>query len=486
MLVDIIHDKLKNTSGEIIFRDISREWSYGEFHQNIVHVAHALGKIKEAGCALVGVKCASQYNHLVIIFALDMLGVASVSLPEGFGSMFRSYVELTKPDLILTDDSYEGDIPSVKFSGLSFPSTLHMETIASDERSPDEICRVSVAAGTDVTARKIYIDATNFHQNIHRLIQSVNEMRSADKYDVFCFLGIDLLSGFQIRLAAILSGGCLNFFNRSNIHYLFRRERPSVFILSPLHLEILVSALPPLSRPDDTVEIIVIGGALPPELEKKTRAGLSTRIHVIYGTEETGAVAVRSVRDGLAPESAGFIVPWMTVEAVDQDNKKIKEGNVAGLLRIQGDTLNKGYLEEYFSDRFVGGWFYPGDIGRIYNQKELFIVSRADNLISFGGDKFSVARLDEVCKAYPGIQDGCIFAVPDASGVHMPYVAIICHEQIDISELSRKMHDIYENMPTLTVIWVDQIPLDDAGNPDRVLLTEMVLNERKQRSARMH
>lgn len=467
------------------FESVSRSWSWNRFLSDVRKTAQALESIRQSQPATVGIRCADYYHHWVLIFALDRLGLASASFQNSYGPSFKTYLDVIKPDFIVTDVALEVGISHCIVNAKWFSDVFKNKDDYTQHYKSSGFCRIGVAAGTDVRPHKIGLTQENIEQNIQQLMTS-NILSLSDRPDkenlaVICCIGIDILAGYQIVLAALAAGCPVKIIEHVQIALAVIQQKPIVLVVSPLHLEYVISSLSPISRAQENIEVVVVGGRLPVELENKTKAKLTNKIHILYGTEEAGVISIKNNDASFDSNSAGKILPWMTVEIVDGRDVPLPKGE-EGIIRIRGNTVIKNYLDQdqYNNKKFKNGWFYPGDIGFLSEKNEVFITGRADSLASFGGDKFDLRLLDHILKTYTGIEDASTFSVPDENGVPMPYAAIVCHVDLDGAALSAQLREKYENLPQLTLIWVDRIPYRSDGEPDRDFLTNGIIRSRQK------
>ncbi|GAN59365.1 hypothetical protein ACI01nite_17140 [Acetobacter cibinongensis] len=464
------------------FESASRSWSWTGFLADVKKTARALEEIKQSSPTLVGIRCADYYHHWVIIFALDRLGLASASFQNEYGPSFKTYLDVVKPDLILTDLPLDVGIPNFTVNSRWFLDVLSSKNVDVKHYDNAGVCRVGIAAGTDVTPHKIGLTREHIKQNIHQLITSnIFSLSGRSGFSIVCCIGVDILAGYQIVLAALTTGYPVTIIDRKQIALAIAQHKPIVLVLSPLHLEYIISSLSPISMAQETIEVIVVGGRLPAELEKTTKEKLTKKIHILYGTEEAGVIAVKKSDTLSDAKSAGTILPWMKVEIVDEDDAVLPV-NTEGRVRVSGPTVIKHYLDAdaASNSHFKNGCFYPGDIGFLNEKNEIFITGRTDSLTSFGGDKFDLRVLDHICETYPGIKNACTFSVPDDNGVPTPWAAIVCDVELDGAVLGAKLHEKYENLPPVTLIWVDRIPYRSDGEPDRDFLTNGIIRTRQK------
>ncbi|ATI11982.1 MULTISPECIES: class I adenylate-forming enzyme family protein [Acetobacter] len=465
----------------VLFEGFSRSWRMREFLVDVKKVAHALAGIREQAPSIVGIKCRNFYHHWLVIFALDQLGIASASLPNDTGVTFHENFNIIQPDLMLCDEVLSAyRVKNILINERWFSDILSKGGVFLDRYKNTSFARVSVASGTGVTAEKIGATAEYIIQNINNILHSnllsFSYKKGEKKPQLISCIGFDILTGFQIIMAAMVAGVTVEITDRTHIATVLARNTPLVLILSPLHLEYVIGILSPLSTARDNLNIIIVGGSLPKQLRKITTQKLTKKIHVVYGTEETGLVAVQNDKLDWSMNSVGSVLPWVEVEVVDENGHILAEGQ-EGSVRIKSSSVlpPQFFLGPKAGEKFQNGWFYPGDRGYLKSSnRELFITGRYDDLVSFGGDKFDLRLLDDIVKSFSPIIDGSVFPVPDQNGILKPYVAVVCEDNFDGDELSRKMHEKYENLPSITLIWVNEIPRLSDGRPNRKLMTDSI------------
>lgn len=473
----------------ILFEGFSRSWRMGEFLADVKKVAQALLGIREQAPSIVGIKCRNFYHHWLIIFALDQLGITSASFPNDIGVTFHENFNIIQPDLMLCDEVLSAyQVKSFLINEKWFSDVLSRGRVFLGKYKNTSFARVSVASGTSINAEKIGATAEYIIQNINNILHSnllsFTHKKEEKKPQVISCIGFDILTGFQIIMAAMVAGATVEVADRIHIAAILARNTPLVLILSPLHLEYIIGILSPLSTARDSLNIIIVGGSLPEQLRNITTQKLTRKIHVVYGTEETSLVAVQNDKLNWGMNSVGSVLPWVEVEVVDE-NGHILDEEQEGSVRIKSNSVlpPQFFLGLKAEDKFQNGWFYPGDRGYFKSpNRELFITGRYDDLVSFGGDKFDLRLLDDIVKSFSPIIDGSVFPVPDKNGVLKPYVAVVCKNNFDGDELSRKMHEKYENLPSITLIWVNEIPRLSDGCPNRKLMTDSISEALKSNS----
>ncbi|MER7282379.1 fatty acid--CoA ligase family protein [Dactylosporangium sp. NPDC000244] len=159
------------------------------------------------------------------------------------------------------------------------------------------------------------------------------------------------------------------------------------------------------------VQAALFGGApVPPELAPILRE-LFPNAALINGfgcTESTGVLT--ALPDELAISCSGAIglpMPAVEVELRDPDRSG------AGELYVRGASIMAGYWNGTGVDALPDGWVSSGDIARRDEYGVLWIVDRAKDRISRGGEKVFSIEVENVIIGAPGVFEVAVVGVPD-------------------------------------------------------------------------
>jgi len=155
--------------------------------------------------------------------------------------------------------------------------------------------------------------------------------------------------------------------------------------------------------------IQIIETATAPLLEEDAKKTISIikenniRFYNHYGaTELPAGCYLDIIKNGYALGCIGKPLDGTIVEIVDDNGRKIKSNkNTYGRIRLYG----KSKCIQYHNGEKID-YFYPGDIGYIYNDL-LYIVDREKNFFNINGYKFSPVEIENIALSYKGI-DECI------------------------------------------------------------------------------
>ena len=159
--------------------------------------------------------------------------------------------------------------------------------------------------------------------------------------------------------------------------------RPRTLVTTPVHLRALIASeieLPP-------VELVMSAtAALSQDLAREVEAKFHTRLLEIYGSTETGQIALRRTA-----ESASWRL-WPKVQLkVSNDRAFVQGGHVEQLTEMQ-------------------------DVIEITGEDEFLLHGRTADMVNIAGKRSSFGYLNTQLNAIPGVTDGVFFLREGATG----------------------------------------------------------------------
>src|SRR5690606_7019350 len=110
--------------------------------------------------------------------------------------------------------------------------------------------------------------------------------------------------------------------------------------------------------------------------------------------------------------SAGRATSAATLEIVDDAGEPVPQGEVGRVrFRIREDIPMRRVIGQEHDD--VGRTVYPGDVGRLNEDDELFILARWREKVHRGAYDVLNAEVESVLLEHPAVLDAAIAAVPD-------------------------------------------------------------------------
>lgn len=216
--------------------------------------------------------------------------------------------------------------------------------------------------------------------------------------------------------------------------------------------------------------MLASGSLLSRALSERVRARMCSQLLATYAaTELSPAAAAPAHQIAHIKGAVGFVMPWVNLEIVDEADRPLKPG-AEGIVRMRGHTCVAGYVgnppgsERIFRD----GWFYPGDIGRLTEDRLLIISGREKAVINLGGDKVNPEAIEAVLLSHPGVKDAAAFGRPNDLGVEEIWALVVVEGELD--EAATRAHCARQLPPEFVpacVLRVGELPRNAMGRIER-------------------
>jgi 2-furoate---CoA ligase len=252
--------------------------------------------------------------------------------------------------------------------------------------------------------------------------------------------------GLHSLVAVSLVGGCFVCQPRWDPEEalgLIELERLTSLYLAPTLFHDL--ATHPRLREHDLSSIESIsyaGAAMPTALVERCVAAFAPRIFVNhYGSTEIYTFSVH--RDQAAkPGCAGraslnaqlrLVRPEMDAQP-DEPVGPGAEGQI--ICRMDSDEAFAGYWERPDADEKAirGGWYFTGDVGRLDEDGDLWVVGRVDDMIVSGGENIHPFEVEDVLARHPAVSEVAVVGAPDERWGQR-VVAVVVAEGVTAEEL---------------------------------------------------
>ncbi|MFN0252341.1 MAG: AMP-binding protein [Kofleriaceae bacterium] len=177
------------------------------------------------------------------------------------------------------------------------------------------------------------------------------------------------------------------------------------------------------------MRLLISGGsALPPETMKAFR-GLGFNLYEGYGmTESSPVLTVSRPGEKVIPGSVGRALPGIDVK-IDQP-----DANGVGEVIAKGPNVMSGYFEnaEATAQTIKNGWLHTGDLGRIDEDGNLYIVGRKKEMIlGASGENIYPDELEEAFSGSKYIKELSVVGLPSAGDAKNETVAMLVVPEYD-------------------------------------------------------
>ena len=259
--------------------------------------------------------------------------------------------------------------------------------------------------------------------------------------------------------------------------------KATFFPTIPAWAEAMVRMSRPPACPPTLRLIISAGAPLRPATARRFREVYGRRIHVFYGSSETGGICYD--RRGDAAERGTLGTPVEGVEIhLDSPSQEecfshFSKGSAdqpggRGLVTLTSPAVAEGYWPQASPD-LAGGRFRTRDLAE-FRGDELALLGRVDDLINIKGKKVNPREIEEVLRRAPGVEDVAVLGVPRPEGAGdlvRAFVACGSH-----SLTYRELHDycrrrLASHKVPRSFLVLGSLPVNARGKVDRAALRNL-------------
>jgi len=216
-------------------------------------------------------------------------------------------------------------------------------------------------------------------------------------------------------------------------------KRVSIFVAIPPIYDLLSKSKPPWIFRKLLKIRLCISGAAP--LSSVTLKDFETNWGIPllegYGLSEASPVVSLNPLKGIRKiSSVGLPIDGVTVKIVDQDEGELQVGNIGEII-VRGKNVMKGYYknEEATEEAIRGEWLFTGDIGKIDEDRYVYIVDRKKDMILVRGLNVYPREIEQVLIEYPGIAEVSVVSKSDKHKGEVPVAFIVPSSDVVLNEL---------------------------------------------------
>jgi fatty-acyl-CoA synthase len=188
-----------------------------------------------------------------------------------------------------------------------------------------------------------------------------------------------------------------------------------------------------------------------------------------YGLTETApAVSALPEDDALRKRgSAGKELFHVRVAIFDEDDNELPAGEM-GEIVVRGPNIFREYwnMPEETAIALRNGWFHTGDMGRIDDERYIWIVDRKKDMIISGGENIYPAEVEDVIMGHPKVADAGVVGMRDSKWGEAPLaiVVVMPGEELAEEELISWTRERLAGFKTpKAVIFVPELPRTPTG-----------------------
>ena len=252
------------------------------------------------------------------------------------------------------------------------------------------------------------------------------------------------------------------------------KERGTIFMGVPYIYTLAVNIAEKKGVKHDlsSLRLCCVGGAPTPiDVMKRFKQLYGLDIVQFWGlTEATAQVTCQPIDSTGKLGSVGKALPGWEVKIVDDNDRELPL-NQPGEIIARGPIM-KGYYSNprATAEAIKDGWLYTGDIGRLDEDGELFILGRKKEMIIVKGQNIYPSDIEGVLYTYPKVAEAAVVGIPDELRGEVVRAVISLKEgEVATEEEIRRFcreHMADYKVPK-QVIFLDSLPKTATGKIDK-------------------
>lgn len=293
--------------------------------------------------------------------------------------------------------------------------------------------------------------------------------------------------GIHSLLAVSLIGGCFVAqpdWDPARAMQLIERERISSLYLAPTLFHDLVWH--PTREEHDLSSVRALGyagAAMTGALVERCVEAFAPEIFVNhYGSTEIYTFSIH--RDQRAkPGCAGRASMNARLRLVQPEGDALPDDVVEPgadgqiICHLGSDEAFTGYWNRPDADAKLirGGWYFTGDLGRVDEDGDLWIVGRVDDMVISGGENIHPLEVEDVLARYEGVREVAVIGAPDDRWGQRVVAVVVADDGVTEEALDAyclASEDLARFKRPREYRFVDELPKSPSGKILRRLLRE--------------
>ena len=390
--------------------------------------------------------------------ALDAAQRAGVTRVYSFGGEVPGATPFD--ELLARSEEAEGSDPSVAID-------------------PDDIAMLPYSSGTTGLPKGVMLTHRNLIANILQL-DGTDHYRDGED-TLVCFLPFFHIYGLSvIMLAGLWRGATFVVMPRFDLsQYLDLIERHRATFLHVVPPVVLALAKHPAVEGRDFSSVRRMFSAAAPlgcDVIASCSARTGCGVSQAYGLTETSPLTHCSPTPEIAARgSIGVPAPGTECRLVTATGAPAPAGS-EGELWIRGPQIMRGYFHNVAATRATvddDGWLHTGDIARVDEEGNFYIVDRLKELIKYKGMQIAPAELESVLVGHPSVSDAAVIAIPDEEAGEIPKAFVVRRDPVTEEALMAFVATrVAPYKKVRRVEFIEQIPKSASGKILRRVLRD--------------
>lgn len=377
---------------------------------NLPHCIFSYYAILKAGGIVVPINYMMEDDEFNSV--LENIKPKSIIYWEGFRKYVQDYVNTLeeKPYLIVLGKKRSIDQDSL----LELISNSKPE-FEPAQRAAEETAVIQLTSGVTEPPKGIEFS----YENLTSSIEGTAKFFRFNETDTFgAVLPLFFIFSQNVLVNGALSrGGTVVLFSKvdySKIAQSIDSHKISVLAGSPGFFKLLIDSEHELSPGASLKYCLASWQQLPEELSSQFEQKTGVPLLNCYSITETGGIiAANHLSFDRKSGSVGLHLPDVDIQVHDEHGRQLDHHEV-GEIAIQGKMVMKNYWNcpELTASRLRDGWYYTGDMGKIDEQGNIFLINKKAEVITKSGFPIYTNEIEQILATHPKVKEAVAIAIP--------------------------------------------------------------------------
>ncbi|MBM7653262.1 o-succinylbenzoate--CoA ligase [Neobacillus cucumis] len=421
----------------IYFQDQSL--SFKELYDRSIETAGRLQAFGINKNHFVGVLLKNHLDTVVILFALQLLGVKAVILNNRLTPAELVWqLKDSKAAFLVLEDSFN-EIEKVINQEIEQLTTITKKQIdqiestlpvIQEEISLTDICTIMYTSGTTGNPKGVI---QTYGNHWWSSTGSALNLGTIESDCWLCSVPLFHISGYSILMRSVIYGMPIVLHEKFDVERTIKDitlNRVTIMSVVGTMLTQIVERLEERRLPGLFRCMLLGGGPAPlPLLEACVKKDIP--VFQTYGMTETSSqIVTLSPEDSIRKLGSAGKPLFPSQVKIELEPGVMAATGIAGEIVAKGPNVTPGYLNrpQVTEDKIRDGWFYTGDIGYIDEEGFLYVMDRRSDLIISGGENIYPAEIEAVLLAHPDVMEAGVTGIDDPKWGQVPVAFIVKKE----------------------------------------------------------
>ncbi len=424
-IIDLLIDSAQAVPNQIAVISENNKISYSQMLSDVYSLYEHLRSVEASEGTKVAIVLGNSYEYMVSFFAVSAVGAIIMPLSANLTTYeITEYIKRADASIIITNTNIGGRLSGilndsrkvtfiyVKFNGKEMEVEFGTLGNGIPDDNNSDVALFALTSGTASQPKIVMLTNDNLISN---MLAYREQMDFTEHQVAYCSLSFNHIYCISAQILTHISRGDtfvitkMPFFVKDFIRDV-RAYNVSITAFVP-YMAILLTEYPALHNVKlESLKYVTLSGAKTPTpaYNLLTEKFGTTRFINTYGMSEAGSRISIAAPDPkqYPPDSVGRPLPGVEVRVIDEKGTIAVPGT-SGEICIKSSGVMKGYYKQphLTTQTILNGWLKTGDIGKIDEDGNLFILGRIKDLIISGGENICPLEIEECLAQHPAISE---------------------------------------------------------------------------------